>query len=136
MAFCEKKVGALKNTIGLEEHLLALRFESLLSLYRICIEDSLLHKRAALSNTNIPDIVANEIIRRFLIRLPRKENIKGLEYFLQSYFPNDPLLKNIGSIYECLEGKTNWFEEERAFLSEIDGIASTPTKFSSSIHTD
>jgi hypothetical protein len=77
--------------------------------------------------------IANEIVRRYLVALPKSENLIELKQFLLDYLPTDGLLQHIDEILDCIQNPANWFDEEQIFLSKLRELSSIDTIFKPAI---
>lgn len=133
-AICDKKVSRLCNCDRLEEYLQLLNITGIITLYRNCAEEAPRVHRNLLAGSGIPEIIAKELIRRYLVGIPRNEYLQAMGLFLQHHYPHDPLLGYMDELYNCIQNNKNWFEQEQAYLSILAEISSTDTPFRSTIN--
>ena len=122
------------NNLPLRTYLPLLKLESLFRIYE-SIQQASDSQRRRLKN-EIPMQVANEIVFRSLVKIPR--NFALLGDFLAGYFPEDPLNDSITRIlpfetpplYPSLKDLLDF---DLAYLDTLKNLVEVPTQFSDAI---
>lgn len=133
-AIDKKQVRSLRQCHAFDEYIRILCLSSLNELFGNCVYGATQTDRKLIEGYNFPAIIANEIVRRFLIGLPKIDGIRALDSFLTEYFPDDPLLECMDGFYTAMQNTKSWFDEERVFLSELAKCLGQNTAFISAIN--
>ncbi|MBC8229179.1 tetratricopeptide repeat protein [bacterium] len=132
-AFSSRRVSPLNN-FSLRTYLPLLSLENLINLYE-SIQQASNSQRRRLS-PEIPHVVANEIVFRTLVKIPR--SFATLNQFLASYFPYDRLSDSISRIlpfesppfYPRLRDLLDF---DLNYLDALKNLLEIPTQFSDAI---
>jgi len=108
--------------------------ESLIKLYESIQQTS--NSQLQRLDPEIPNLVANEIVFRSLVKLPR--NFAPLKDFLAAYFPEDELLHSIPKIVEfetdpLYPRVKDLLDFDLFYLDALRSFLATPTQFESAI---
>jgi len=122
------------NNFSLRTYLPVLKLESLRKLYESIQQASDSQRRRA--NPEIPNLVANEIVFRSLVKIPR--DFAPLKDFLAAYFPEDGLLHSIPRIVEfetppLYPRVKDLLDFDLFYLDALRSFLETQTQFSSAI---
>jgi predicted ATPase/Tfp pilus assembly protein PilF len=132
-AFSSSRVSPLNN-FSLKTYLPVLRLESLIKLYESIKQAS--NSQLRRLDPEIPNLVANEIVFRSLVKIPR--NFAPLKEFLAAYFPKDRLLDSITRIVEfeippLYPRVKDLLDFDLFYLDALRSFLETQTQFSSAI---
>jgi predicted ATPase/Tfp pilus assembly protein PilF len=132
-AFSSSRVSPLNN-FSLKTYLPVLRLESLIKLYESIKQAS--NSQLRRLDPEIPNLVANEIVFRSLVKIPR--DFAPLKEFLAAYFPKDRLLDSITRIVEfeippLYPRVKDLLDFDLFYLDALRSFLETQTQFSSAI---
>jgi predicted ATPase/Tfp pilus assembly protein PilF len=132
-AFSSGRVSPLNN-FSLKTYLPVLKLESLIKLYESIKQAS--NSQLRRLDPEIPNLVANEIVFRSLVKIPR--DFAPLKEFLAAYFPKDRLLDSITRIVEfeippLYPRVKDLLDFDLFYLDALRSFLETQTQFSSAI---
>nr|MBC8228131.1 hypothetical protein [bacterium] len=132
-AFSLGRISPLNN-FPLRTYLPLLKLESLRKLYESIQQASNSQRRRL--NPEIPNLVANEIVFRSLVKIPR--DFAPLKEFLAAYFPQDRLLDSITRIVEfemppLYPSVKDLLDFDLFYLDALRSFLETQTQFSPAI---
>ncbi len=108
------------------EFLQLLRLETLEAFHRMLEGYSPTLRRMLHQNPSIQKIQA-EIVRRYLIRIPR--DFSPLRLFLEEHFPDDQLTQALDELNQAVAAETDWIRQDRAFVSKLREIRGRGSRF-------
>ncbi|MBI1930063.1 tetratricopeptide repeat protein [Candidatus Poribacteria bacterium] len=108
------------------EFLQLLRLETLEAFHRMLEGYSPTLRRTLHQNPSIQKIQA-EIVRRYLIRIPR--DFSPLRLFLEEHFPDDRLTQALDELNQAVAAETDWIRQDKAFLSKLREIRGRGSRF-------